>query len=39
MGDTFGDVVDYAVDLVTALKVCNAQLTSIRAIEAARCEL
>lgn len=31
MGDTYGDVVEWSVSLVTALKECNARMAVIRA--------
>lgn len=38
-GETFGDVVDYSVQLITALKKCNAKLRTLREQEARRCEI
>lgn len=37
-GDTFGDAIDYSVELIHALKACNARLATIRQQEIARCD-
>lgn len=36
-GDTFGDVVNYSVELIAALKACNAKIRVIKAQEELRC--